>query len=131
MSSRAKKKIRRPLPPANQDVIDARRMVRHGITPRDLDAAGKRGFEQGANASREFVLKTAYAAAAMAYQDACKERGIDCDREQVRALLVRMDDYIINALTAEEAIDDAWRQVGLHLEFSGAFPEDRVVENEP
>lgn len=131
MSSRAKKKIRRPLPPANQDVIDARRMVRHGITPKDLEDAGKRGFEQGANASREFILKTAYAAAAMAYMDECQARDIPCDRERVRALLVRMDDYIINALTAEEAIDDAWRQVGLHLEFSGAFPEDRVVENEP
>lgn len=131
MSSRAKKKIRRPLPPVNQDAIDARRMVRHGITPKDLEEAGKRGFEQGANASREFILKTAYAAAAMAYMDECKERNIPCDREQVRALLIRMDDCICNALTTEEIIDDAWRQVGLHLEFTGAFPEDRVVENEP
>lgn len=130
MSSRAKKKIRRPLPPVNQDVVDARRMVRHGITPKDLEAAGKRGFEDGAQASRQYIIKMCYAAAAMAYMDECKERGVDCDRETVRAMLIRMDDYIINALTAEEAIEDAWRHVGLHLEFSGVFPEDRVVENE-
>lgn len=129
MSSRAKKKIRRPLPPPDQDKLDARRMMRHGITPKDLEDADRRGFDRGANASREYILKNTYAAAAMAYQDVCRERGIDCDRELVRALLIRMDDYICNALTTEDIIDDAWRQVGLHLEFTGAFPEDRVVEN--
>lgn len=131
MSSRAKKKIRRPLPPPDQDALDTRRMVRHGITPEDLAAADRRGYDRGTKAGREYVLKDTYAAAAMAYMDVCKERGIPCDREQVRALLIRMDDYICNALTSEEIIDDAWRKVGLYLEFTGAFPEDRVVENEP
>lgn len=130
MSSRAKKKIRRPVR-VDADLQDARRMLRHGITPQDLSAAGKRGFEQGAQASREYMIKLSYAAGAMAFKDMCKGNGAPCDRETVRAFLVRMDDYICNALTADEAIDDAWRQVGLHLEFSGAFPEDRVVENEP
>ena len=130
MSSRAKKKIRRPVR-VDADLQDARRMLRHGITPQDLSDAGKRGFEQGAQASREYMIKLAYAAGAMAFKDMCKGNGTPCDRETVRAFLVRMDDYICNALTADEAIDDAWRQVGLHLEFSGAFPEDRVVENEP
>lgn len=129
MSSRAKKKIRRPVR-MDADLQDARRMVRHGITPKDLSDAGKRGFEQGAQASREYMIKLSYAAAAMAYVDLCKEHSIPCDRDTVRAFLVRMDDYICNALTADEAIDDAWRQVGLHLEFSGAFPEERIQENE-
>lgn len=128
MSSRAKKKIRRPVR-MDADTMDARRMVRHGITPQDLQAADKRGFENGFEAGKIYVLKDTYAAAAMAYQDVCRERGIDCDRERVRALLVRMDDYICNALTSEEIIDDAWRKVGLHLEFSEAFPEDRIQEN--
>lgn len=128
MSSRAKKKIRRPVR-VDADLQDARRMLRHGITPQDLSAAGKRGFEQGAQASREYMIKLSYAAGAMAYMDECQERGIPCDREQVRALLIRMDDYICNALTSEEIIDDAWRKVGLYLEFTGVFPEDRVVEN--
>lgn len=131
MSSRAKKKIHRPLPPPDRDKLDTRRMVRHGITPQDLAAADKSGYDRGTKVGREYVLKDCYAAAAMAYMDVCKERGIPCDRETVRAFLVRMDDYICNALTADEAIDDAWRQVGLHLEFSGVFPEDRVVENKP
>lgn len=130
MSSRAKKKIRRPLPQPDQDALDTRRMVRHGITPEDLAAADRRGYDRGTKAGREYVLKDTYAAAAMAYMDVCKDRGIHCDREQVRAMLIRMDDYICNALTSEEIIDDAWRKVGLYLEFSGAFPEDRVVENE-
>lgn len=131
MSSRAKKKIRRPVQMPNPDLADARRMVRHGITPKDLEEADKRGFENGFRVGKEYVLKNTYAAAAMAYQDECRERGVECDREYVRALLIRMDDYICNALTSEEIIDDAFRAVGLHLEFSGAFPEDRVVENEP
>lgn len=128
MSSRAKKKIRRPLPPADRDKLDARRMVRHGITPQDLAAADKSGYDRGTRVGREYVLKDCYAAAAMAYMDECRERGVDCDRERVRAMLIRMDDYVCNALTSEEIIDDAWRQVGLRLEFTGAFPEDRIQE---
>ena len=129
MSSRAKKKIRRPVVQPTQTQRDVMRMYRHGITPEDLAAADRCGYDRGTKAGREYVLKDTYAAAAMAYMDECRERGIPCDREQVRALLIRMDDYICNALTSEEIIDDAWRKVGLYLEFSGVFPEDRVVEN--
>lgn len=130
MSSRAKKKIRRPLPPPDQNKLDTRRMVRHGITPQDLETADKRGYERGSKVGREYVLKDTYAAAAMAYMDECRELGRPCDREHVRAFLIRMDDYICNALTTEEIIDDAWRQVGLYLKFDEAFPEDRIQEKE-
>jgi len=130
MSSRAKKKIRRPVR-VDRDLQDTRRMVRNGITPKDLENAEESAFMKGTKAGREHVLRDTYAAAAMAIMDECKERSIPCDREMIRSVLIRMDDYVCNALTSEEIISDAWRRVGLHLEFTGAFPEDRVVENEP
>ena len=129
MSNRPRKKIRRPQPRVDRDEQDARRMVRHGITPNDLEAAGKRGFDAGASAGREWMLKCSYAAAAIAYMDACAERGVPCEKAHVRALLTRMDDLICNTLTADEIIEEAWNRVGLHIEFSEAFPEDRIQEN--
>lgn len=126
MSSRAKKKaIRRPLPPpADPLAADARRLVRHGITPQDLEKAEKAAYDKGFERGKLFVLKDCYAAAVLAFKDAEQE----ADAEDCTAFLRKMDDYVTYSLTTEDLMDAALRNAGVTISFREAFSEERIQE---
>lgn len=126
MSSRAKKKIRRPVPKPSPDRAAVTRMTRHGITPQDMERADYQGFRRGFEQGKLFVLKTCYAAAALAYRDmtGCQDKQSICD------FLQKLDHNVTYTLTSEEIIDRVNRELGIVMDFKETFPEDRITEIE-
>ena len=129
MSSRSKKKaIRRPVKSLPQDEIDARRMVRHGITPQDLDRIGKQAFDEGFKASSDRILRSCYAAAALAYKRECERRGHEYTTALGVRFLAEMDEIISDTLTTAEIVESALEEAGVRVNFSELMPEDRIQE---
>ena len=121
MSSRAKKKIKRPQKPLDQLTADARRVCRHGITPADLEQAEHRMFSKGFEEGKTFVLRDCYAAAALAYKDMT---GANVDN--VTEFLRKLDDYVTYSLQTEDLINKALDEAGVELNFREAFSEERI-----
>lgn len=123
MSSRAKKKIRRPVQ-ISQTELEIRRMTRNGITPHDLEKADYDGYKRGFENGKIFVLKDCYAAAALAYRDMTGSS----DNEAICTFLQKLDHYVTYTLTSDEIIDQVSRELGIVIDFKETFPEDRITE---
>ena len=86
------------------------------------------GYAEGWHAAFDSTIKTSYAAAVTAFQD-MEGYFIDGYSTGRNARFLRiMDDYITNALTSEEIMDEALEKAGVSINFREAFPEERVVE---
>lgn len=126
MSSRAKKKIRRPVVQPTQTQRDVMRMYRHGITPEDLARVDKESFDRGFEQGKLFVLKDCYAAAALAFRDMTGQT----DKSVLCAFLQKIDHAVTYALTSGEIIDRVSDELGIVMDFKETFPEDRITEIE-
>ena len=97
-------------------------LVKNGITIADLEKEYEVGFEAGFNAASPSVIKTIYAAVALAANDL---HGFG--KKRTKELLKAIDDYVVDTLTSEEIINDVWKRIGLRLDFDD--PIDLVKED--
>lgn len=102
-----------------EDKIKA--LYKNGITAEDLKKNYDLGFEAGKHAAITFTFKTCYAAFIMALK-----REFKFGHERCRKALIAADDIVVESLSSEEAIDQAWEEVGLYLDFDDPF--DRIKE---
>lgn len=102
-----------------EDKIKA--LLKHGITPQDLEQEYKNGFEAGFKAAAPATFKAIYAAVCLALHDL---HGFGHDR--CAKVLMAVDDHVVSTLTSEELIEDTWKQIGLRLNFGEPF--DRIEE---
>lgn len=99
------------------------RLMQQGISPADLEREYKAGFEAGFKAAAESTIRCQYAATAMAAHELYR-----FGRKRCARLLNRMDYHVVNSLTSEDLINEAWDRIGLQITFSEPF--DRVEEKE-
>ena len=97
-------------------------LVKNGITIADLEKEYEVGFEAGFNAASPSVIKTIYAAVALAANDL---HGFG--KKRIQALLRAVDDYVVDSLTSEEIINEVWNKIGLKLDFDD--PLDLIKED--
>lgn len=98
-------------------------LMKNGITPEDLSRSFKDGYDEGFRDAAPAITKTVYAAVILA---ARKQLGFG--RKRCQRLITAVDGEVLNTLSSEEAIDEVYRQIGLHLDFGD--PLDPISEVE-
>lgn len=101
----------------------AQRLVKNGITGRDLEAEYKRGFEDGFNQAIPATYKTIYAAVLIALHRLHgfgRARGVRVLRE--------VDRQVVGYLTTPEAIEAAFKETGILLDFGDGLERVKEVD---
>lgn len=96
-------------------------LVKNGITIADLEREWNDGYEQGFKEASPGVIKTIYAAIALAAKEELKF-GI----KRTKKLLEAIDNHVCDTLTSAEIIEEVWEKIGLKLDFDD--PMDLVKE---
>lgn len=115
MSNRAQRRAQKKAKPSYQRLTpqqQAARMMKQGISPKDLDKAFDDGFEQGRKVGLEGTYKICFAAVCLALNDAHKFGAGRCLR-----VLRKMQEYIIDTLTSAEAVHAVYKRMGLTIDF--------------
>lgn len=120
---RAAKKIKRPAYHGMTEEQKLEALFKNGITNEDITKAFEEGYNSGFAHASPSVIKTAYAAVALA-----AHRQLKFGRERIKKLLREVDDIIVETLTSDEAIEQVWDEAGLHLDFE--IIEGSVVKTE-
>ena len=101
------------------DAID--KIQRNGITLEDLKQNYDIGFKEGFKAAGEPIVKGCFAAICLVLHEM---HGFG--RKRCCDVLNAVDQHMMYTLTSDEAIQEVWDKIGLHLDFKEAF--DRVQE---
>lgn len=96
-------------------------LVKNGITADDLDREWEAGYKEGFNQASPSIVKTIYAAIALAAKEELKF-GI----KRTKKLLEAIDNHVCDTLTSAEIIEEVWEKIGLKLDFDD--PMDLVKE---
>lgn len=83
----------------------------------------RQGYADGWKAACDFCMKVCYASSVKALHDL---EGYGTKRNT--RFLRKMDWYVTNAMTSEEAIDEAFEKGGVAINFKAPFEEERVEE---
>lgn len=105
----------------NTDDQIKERLVRNGITTKDLEDNYRRGCQQGYADGLHDTIHTVYAAVCLALHD---EFGFGHTR-CLRALQ-RVDEHVLNTLVSAEAIEKVWQDMQIAINFKEPF--DRMEE---
>lgn len=100
-----------------------KRLLKNGITPKDLEDNYNKGWSDGFTKAAEPVIQAAYAAVCLALNELYKFGSKRCSD-----VLNCMDGHMMYSLTSKEAIDEVYKRMKLRINFKEAF--DRVQEVE-
>lgn len=106
---------------ANSAYITA--MERNGITIEDVNRAANEGYQQGIARAQEMTMKACYAAMCLALHE---KHGFGAKR--CREMLKAVDEKIVYALTSEELMDQAFRELDIEINFAEEMPWERITE---
>ena len=98
------------------------RLFKNGITADDLKQEWHDGFEAGFREASPASIRTIYAAVILAARDQLGFGKTRCKR-----FLDAVDSIVVNSLCSQDAIDEVYRKIGLHLQFDDPT-EDTVEE---
>lgn len=96
-----------------------RRLVRNGITAKDLEDNYRKGMRDAQAQATIFITKSCYAAVCLALNEL---HGFGAKR--CEAVLRAADQHMIYSLTSEELIDEVWERIKLRISFDEPF--DRI-----
>lgn len=102
------------LPNSQQERV--RRLMKQGISPQDLEREYRKGYEAGFKAAGEPMVKTCYAAACLAAHDK-----FGFGKKRCLRLLRSLDKHVVDTLTSVEAIEEAYKKVGIQINFNDPF----------
>lgn len=105
----------------SEDKIKA--FYKNGITLDDLNKAADDGYKQGWKAACDYCMRVCYASSVRALHEL---EGYGAKRNT--RFLRMMDNFVINTMTSDEAIDAALREAGVKIDFREPFSEDRVMQ---
>ena len=123
MSNRASRRAEKKQQPRWQRMTYDQRinaMCKQGISPKDLQDAYDKGYDEGVKRASDYCLKDAYAGFLMAAHDV-----FGFGRDRCRRLLYAADEKVCNSLASEEAIEEVFKTVGVSINF---FDPDRISE---
>lgn len=95
-------------------------MCKNGITPKDLQDAYDKGYNEGVKRASDYSLKDAYAGFLMAAHEVFGFGPKRCKR-----LLYAADNRVVNSLSSDEAIDEVFTKLGVSINF---YDPDRITE---
>lgn len=98
-----------------------RRLMKQGISPKDLENEYRKGFDAGFQAAGQPMVKTCYAAACLAAHDM-----FGFGKKRCMRLLRALDRHVLNTLTSVEAIEEVYKRVGIHIDFNDPF--ERIAD---
>ena len=87
-------------------------LVKNGITADDLDREWEAGYKEGFNQASPSIVKTIYAAIALAANNV-----YGFGRKRTKRLLKAVDDLVVDSLTSAEIVEEVWNKIGLKLDF--------------
>lgn len=96
-------------------------LIKNGIRPEDVEQAYREGFEEAWAEATPGVLRTCYAAVALALH-----RELGYGRKRCVRILGAVDDIISETLTSQEAVDKVLEEIGLVLHLHEGL--DRIEE---
>lgn len=123
MSNRASRRADKKHQPRWQRMTQDQRinaMCKQGISPKDLQEAYEKGYNEGVKRATDFCLKDAYAGFLMAAHEV-----FGFGRDRCRRLLYAADERVANSLSSDEAIDEVFKQLGVSINF---YDPDRITE---
>lgn len=101
----------------------AKRIAKNGLTIKDLEEAHQRGFDEGFKASADNIVRGCYAGVCLALNDLYGFGSKRCCD-----VLNKLDWHMLYSLTSEDAIQEVWDRMKLHIRFDEAF--DRIETKE-
>lgn len=104
-----------------QDLV--KKMVKNGISVEDLEKNYNIGFKDGFKAAGEPIVKGCFAAICLVLHEM---HGFG--RKRCCDVLNAVDRHMMYTLTSDEAIQEVWEKIGLHIDFGEPF--DRIQEKE-
>lgn len=96
---------------------------KNGITLEDLQRSRDEGWKDGWSAACAFSMKVCYASAVRALHQL---EGYGTKRNT--RFLRLMDEIVTGSMTSDEAIEAAFEEAGVAINFREVFPDDRVQE---
>lgn len=104
-----------------QDLV--KKMVKNGISVEDLEKNYNIGFKDGFKMAGEPIVKGCFAAICLVLHEM---HGFG--RKRCCDVLNAVDRHMMYTLTSDEAIQEVWEKIGLHIDFGEPF--DRIQEKE-
>lgn len=98
-----------------------KRLIKNGITVKDLRNEWDRGYNAGFKEAAEPVIRGCYAAICLALNDL---HGFG--QKRCADVLRALDEHLTMSLTSKEAIDEVYKRMGLRIDFKEPF--DRIQE---
>lgn len=98
-------------------------LVKHGITPQDLETNYNIGFHEGWKSAKFYYLNICYAAAVRTLH-----RNADVSPAQCAEFLKEMDAMIFGEVDKEDAVAAAFAEAGVEFDIQEALPADRITE---
>lgn len=123
MSNRASRRAEKKQQPRWQRMTYDQRinaMCKQGISPKDLQEAYNKGYDEGVKLASDYCLKDAYAGFLLAAHEV-----FGFGRDRCRRLLYAADERVCNSLASNEAIEEVFKTVGVSINF---FDPDRITE---
>lgn len=93
----------------------------NGITVKELKENYDQGFKDGFKTAGEPIVKGCFAAICLALHEL---HGFG--KKRCCEILNAVDHQMLYNLTSDEAIEEVWKTIGLHIDFSDPF--DRISE---
>lgn len=125
MSNRAARRADRKSKPSYMRNMTAaeiqKRFVQQGISPADLEAEYRKGYNAGWREAGYPIVKGCYAAVCLALHEL---HGFG--HKRCHDVLAEIDRVMLYQLTTDEAIQEVWDKVGLKLIFDD--PLERIAE---
>lgn len=94
----------------------AKRLSSGKLTPAEFKKACQGEFHRGYSLAAKEVVAQCYAAAAIAVK-----RHFNVPAEQVTDFLVTLDEVVMNGVDSKDAIDQAFHEAGVQLDFVDPF----------
>lgn len=123
MSNRAQRRAAKKQQPRWQKITSDQRinaMCKNGITPKDVDEAYRKGYQDAIDRVSSYCLKDAYAGFLLAAHEVF---GFGHDR--CLRLLRAADEKVCTSLSSDEAVEEVFEKLGVRIEF---FQPERITE---
>lgn len=102
-------------------------LFKNGITAEDLKQEFKAGYEAGFQDASSTTLKTVYASVILALR---RDPKLRFGKRRCRRVLREVDRIVLEQLSSQDAIDAAFQEVGLYLDFHDALDPIKEVAEE-
>ena len=115
MSNRAQRRAEKKKQPKWQKLTKDQKinaLLKNGITPQDLEKSFNDGYERGRMDGIDGTYKICFAAACLALSDT---NGFGAKR--CHMVMEKMQEYIVDSLTSQEAVFAVFERMGLTLDF--------------